>query len=53
MAQIAVLEASDMEKRQEEIDRLLQLPQESDVWQFGVNQWHDWVYLAPWRGIRG
>lgn len=42
-----------MDRRQEEIDRLLQLPQESDVWQFGLRQFHDWVYLAgkgwqPW-----
>jgi hypothetical protein len=42
-----------MDKRQEDIDRLLQLPQESDVWQFGVNQWSDEVFLAcrgwhPW-----
>jgi hypothetical protein len=42
-----------MEKRQEEINRLLQLPQESDVWQFGLRQYHDWVYLTgrawhPW-----
>lgn len=42
-----------MEKRQEEIDRLLQLPQEGDVWQLGLRQFHDWVYLAgkawqPW-----
>ncbi len=42
-----------MERREEEIDRLLQLPQESDVWQFGLRQFHDWVYLAgkawqPW-----
>lgn len=42
-----------MKKRQEDIDRLLQLPQEEDVWQFGVNQWSDEVFLAcrgwhPW-----
>jgi hypothetical protein len=42
-----------MNRRQEEIDRLLQLPQESDGWQFGLRQFHDWVYLAckawqPW-----
>ncbi len=42
-----------MEKGQEDIDRLLQLPQESDVWQLGVNQWSDEVFLAcrgwhPW-----
>jgi hypothetical protein len=42
-----------MSQRQEEIDRLLQLPQGSDMWQFGVNQWSDEVFLAcrgwhPW-----
>lgn len=53
LARSVVLGASDMEKRQEEIDRLLQLLQESEVWQFGVNQWSDRVFLAgrawhPW-----
>jgi hypothetical protein len=42
-----------MQNRQEDIDRLLQLPQQEDVWQFGLCQYHDWVYLAckawqPW-----
>jgi hypothetical protein len=37
-----------MEKRQEEIDRLLQLPQESDVWQLGVEQ-----YLVRWINFAG
>jgi hypothetical protein len=37
-----------MDKRQEEIDRLLQLPQESDVWQLGVEQ-----YLVRWINFAG
>jgi hypothetical protein len=37
-----------MEKRQEEIDRLLQIPQEEDVWQLGVEQ-----YLVRWVGFAG
>ena len=34
-----VLEASEMEKSREAIDRLLQIPQESDVWRLGVEQY--------------
>ena len=37
-----------MEKRQEEIDRLLQLPQEGDLWQLGVEQ-----YLVRWINFAG
>jgi hypothetical protein len=53
VARSVILEAFDMEKRQEDIKQLLELPQESDVWQLGLCQFHDWVYLAckawqPW-----
>lgn len=37
-----------MEKRQEEIERLLQLPQEGDVWQLGVEQ-----YVVRWINFAG
>jgi hypothetical protein len=42
-----------MDKRQEDIDRLLLLPQQEDVWQFGLRQFHDTIFLAgkewqPW-----
>ena len=37
-----------MEKRKEEIDRLLQIPQEEDVWQLGVEQ-----YLVRWINFAG
>lgn len=42
-----------MEQRREDLDRLLQLPQEDDVWQLGFYQWPDWITLAcrawhPW-----
>jgi hypothetical protein len=37
-----------MDKRQEVIDRLLQLPQQEDVWQLGVEQ-----YLVRWINFAG
>ena len=46
-----------MEKRQVEIDRLLQLPQEGDVWQLGVEQYVGrWINFAgrvwhPWMAV--
>ena len=45
-----------MDKRPEDFDRLLQLPQESDVWQFGYLQWPDWIAFVaklwqPWLFI--
>ncbi len=43
-----------MEKRQEEIDRLLQLPQVGDVWQLGVEQYLvRWINFAGRGGIPG
>jgi hypothetical protein len=35
-----------MHRRQEDIDRLLLLPQQDDVWQFGLRQFHDTIFLA-------
>src|SRR5438105_12110476 len=53
LARNAFPEAIVMEKQQEDIERLLQTPQDDDVWQLGLRQYQDWVYLAgkgwqPW-----
>jgi hypothetical protein len=48
LAGSAALEEFVMNKRQEENDRLIQIPQESEVWQLGVEQ-----YLVRWINFAG